>query len=146
MTKNEFMEYLKYLEKTIGIQAPTDKEVLAAWYEPFQNIHIEIAKKMAKLYLQKEQGYFKLSKLLEYKSAAMAGVTYPEEQKKSCPACFGTGYVQIETTTPNYPTPYISCRRCLCNMGNKLPNYIKQVTEEELRRMSLKWNKVWKER
>lgn len=144
MDKNEFMRYTEYLEKTLKIDIPTDKEVLAAWYEPFKNTHMIIAKKMAHLYLQKETGNFKLAKLLDYKSAAMEGRTYNDTQiNKGCPLCGSTGYVQILKEEPKYKEPVEFCSRCICSVGNSLPKYIRQATREELQGMSRQWNGVF---
>lgn len=144
MVKADFMEYLKYLEKTIDAKIPTDKETIQAWYEPFHFLHLDIAKKMARIYLQKESGYFKLSKLLEYKSLALAGVTFPEPKAGGCPTCDGIGFVQIQLplkTAGAYP--YITCRRCYCSTGRKMPEYIKMVTQEQISKMTKQYNWIW---
>lgn len=143
MTQGEFIDYLKFIEKTIDAKVPTDKESLDAWYKTFENTNVIIAKKMATMYLQKETGYFKLSKLLEYKSAAMAGATYRDTPVTSCPACKGTGYIIVRPKHREDEYPYEKCRRCCCSAGSKLPNYIVQVTPEELRVMHREWNEVW---
>lgn len=137
MDKKEFMEYTKYLNKTLNVEIPTDKEVLSAWYEPFRNIHLLIAKRMAQLYLQNETGYFKLAKLLEYKSVAMQGRTYNEDNtSKKCHFCGGTGFIQIEREIDMYKQPIEFCARCICVIGNSLPGYIRQVTPNELKSMT----------
>lgn len=132
MSKEEFMEYTKYLNKTLNIEIPKDKEVLAAWYEPFKNTHLIIAKNMAQLYLQRESGIFKLAKLLEYKSAAMKGKNHYEQPGHKCDICDGTGFVEFEVQPENYPMPIFMCRRCICPVGNSLPKYVRQTSEAEL--------------
>lgn len=131
MTKNEFMDYLKYLQKALKIDVPTDKDVVAAWYESFKNIHIIVAKKMANLYLQKESGFFKLPKLLEYKSLAMAGATYEEPPKELCKICGNTGFVWIR---PRHEGKYGNdvFKRCVCLDGGKIPGFVNQITQEDL--------------
>ena len=144
MTKNEFMEYTQYLGKILKISIPTDKDELAAWFEPFKNTHLEIGKKMAQLYLEKEQqGMFKLSKLLGYKSLAMAGKTYNEPVKSSCSVCGGIGLVEIKPKAQEGKYPYIKNKRCLCAAGGMLPGYINQVTREELVDMEQLLNGTW---
>ena len=128
MTKNEFMTYVSYLNKLFKFEMP-DKEVLPAWYKPFENTHLHIAKKMADMYFQDEQGRFKLSKLIEYKSRAMSGVTF-KEPINECTFCRNTGYIQVEIPYRNTYTT--TCKRCLCSSGESLPKYIRQITREEL--------------
>lgn len=129
MTKNEFMSYMDYLNKLFKFEMP-DKDILPAWYKPFENTHLHIAKKMADMYFQEEQGKFKLSKLIEYKNRAMSGVTY-KESKKECLFCRNTGYVQVEI--PYRDTYTTTCRRCICEIGNSIPGYIRQITRDELK-------------
>ena len=129
MTKNEFITYLDYLNKLFKVEKP-DKTVMEAWYKPFEKVNLHIAKKMADMYFQQETGKFKLSKLIEYKSKAMAGCTY-KVQEGICPLCKNTGYIQIEVP---YKTSYTTkCKRCICAIGNSLPKNIRQATEEELK-------------
>jgi hypothetical protein len=144
MTKGEFMEYVTYLGKTFEIAPPTDKEVLQTWYKPFENIHLTIAKKMASLYLYHEPGKFKFAKLLEYKSEAMAGVTYSEE-KNECKICNGTGFVQVEIDDGIYTHPYTVFRRCLCKNGQKLNSKIRQIVQYELEEMVLCYDGVYRD-
>ena len=129
MTKNEFMTYIDYLNKLFKFEMP-DKDILPAWYKPFENTNMYIAKKMADMYFQEEQGKFKLSKLIEYKSKAMNGRIF-FEKKDRCPLCDNTGYIQVEV--PYRHTYTIKCKRCICEIGESLPNYIRQVTQEELK-------------
>lgn len=144
MTKNEFMGYLDFLEKLLEIKAPTDKEILQSWYLSFEKTHIDIAKKMARLYLEKETGFFKLAKLLGYKKVAMAGKEYKTTNSK-CKYCGGTGWVQTVTTLKTYPSPFVSCKRCICSAGNSLSNRINQATQEELNNMDLISKKIFSE-
>lgn len=130
MTKNEFMTYMDYLNKLFKFDMP-DKEVLPAWYKPFERTNLYIAQKMADMYFQEEQGRFKLSKLIEYKSKAMAGRIYKTEKEERCPICDNTGYVQVEV--PYRHTYTIQCKRCICEIGESIPKYVRQVTEEELK-------------
>lgn len=121
---------MEYLKKLFDIKIP-EKETLPAWYKPFENTHIIIAKKMADMYLQDEQGKFKLAKLLEYKSRAMAGKTYFENKEKECEYCGNTGYIQVEIPCRNAYT--IVCKRCVCPVGTRIPEYVRRVTSEELK-------------
>ncbi len=124
MSKNEFMDYLGYLSKLFGFDAPTDKEILATWYSNFKNTHINIAKDMAQKYFKEETGRFKLAKLLDYKSASMAGKTdYIKVDK--CPICFNTGFVQVEKKIKG--RVYVMCMRCTCSNGQRLQEGIKEV-------------------
>ena len=101
MTKDEFMTYVNYLNKLFKFEMP-DKDILPAWYKPFEKTHIQIAKKMADMYFQEEEGRFKLSKLIQYKSRAMNGVTYNEPKNESkCKLCKGTGFIQVEVPYRN---------------------------------------------
>lgn len=130
INNNEFMDYLEYLKKLFNIKTP-EKEVLPAWYKPFENTHLIIAKKMADMYLQEEQGKFKLAKLLEYKTRAMAGKTYFGDKGKECEYCGNTGYIQVEM--PYRDTYTITCKRCVCPVGASIPGYVKRVTADELK-------------
>ena len=133
MTKDEFMTYVNYLNKLFKFEMP-DKDILPAWYKPFEKTHIQIAKKMADMYFQEEEGRFKLSKLIQYKSRAMNGVTYNEPQNyKVCHLCKNTGFIQVEVPYRNTYT--IKCKRCICEIGENLSHNIKQVTQEELERI-----------
>ena len=133
MTKDEFMTYVNYLNKLFKFEIP-DKEVLPAWYKPFEKTHLQIAKKMADMYFQEEEGKFKLSKLIQYKSRAMNGVTYNEPKNESkCKLCKGTGFIQVEVPYRNTYT--IKCKRCICEIGENLSHNIRQVTQEELERI-----------
>ncbi len=67
MTKNEFVEYIGFLDKLFNLNNAKDKEIMSAWYKSFENTYLTIAKEMAQMYLQEEQGRFRLAKLLEYK-------------------------------------------------------------------------------
>lgn len=127
MNKKEFMEYLAFLSKLFSFEAPTDIEVLATWYKPLEQTNILIAKEMAQMYFKEEQGRFKLSKLLEYKSRAMAGKTYNEPKPKgSCEICEGTGIVQLEER--HLGKIYLMALRCCCKLGyDSLPRYTRQV-------------------
>ena len=126
MNKNEFMEYLKYLRQlfpTSTIIPTNDKEVIATWYEGFKNTHLHIAKLMAQMYLQEEQKNFNYARLLSFKSKAMAGRTYKDNNiaKVKCDICDSLGVVQIDTIKSNkvYQTFY----RCICNNGNQYSRY-----------------------
>lgn len=138
MTKNEFVEYIGFLDKLFNLNNAKDKEIMSAWYKSFENTYLTIAKEMARMYLQEEQGRFRLAKLLEYKSKAMAQKIYCEgdKGKESCPLCNDTGFIQIEV-------PYLSsyttkCARCLCSTGRSLPEYIRLVTTKELEEGNLR--------
>jgi hypothetical protein len=131
MTKNEFFDYVKYLDKLFNTNNSDDKEVLATWYKSFENTHLVTAKEMAQMYLEDEQGRFKLAKLLQYKSKALAGKTYfgADEKKDVCKFCGNTGYIQIEI--PYRKTYTTTCKRCFCKIGQGLNQNIKQATLEE---------------
>lgn len=142
MTKNEFMEYLAFLSKLFSFEAPTDKEILATWYKPLENTNLAIAKDMAQMYFKEEQGRFKLSKLLEYKTAAMAGKVYREPKSKGCKLCKDTGYVGIER---QFGTRiYEMQARCTCIEGDRLPKYIKQVDVMEMETRYRDWRGVFR--
>jgi hypothetical protein len=143
MTKKEFMEYLGFLGKTLSIDVPKDKEVIAIWYKSFENTHLAIAKNMAELYLQNESGYFKLAKLLEYKSRAMASKMFLEEAGTRCDLCDDTGFLVFREKRPDYPIEIDICRRCVCHKGDKLPNNIRQMTGPELEEYGQTTNKVF---
>ena len=127
MSKNEFMNYLEYLSKLFEFNAPTDKEILATWYNNFKNTNMLIAKDMAQRYFKEETGRFKLSKLLNYKSAAMAGKT-EYAAKEKCPICFNTGFVQVEKKIKG--RVYIMCMRCTCDNGQRLQSNIHEISKE----------------
>ena len=126
------MDYMEYLKKLFDIKVP-EKDALPAWYKPFENTHMIIAKKMADMYLQDEQGKFKLAKLLEYKTRAMAGKTYAEDQEKKCKLCGNTGYIQVEVPYRNSYT--IICKRCVCPIGSNIPEYVRRITADELKKL-----------
>lgn len=133
MTKNEFVTYLDYLNKLFRIEKP-DTTVMEAWYKPFEKTNLRIAKKMADMYFQEEEGKFKLSKLIQYKSKAMNGVTYHEPKTGGvCPYCKDMGYIQVEV--PYLHSYTTMCKRCVCDVGNSLNHNIRQVTQEELKRI-----------
>lgn len=132
MTKNEFMNYLEYMKNTLGdgIRVPsgTDRESLAAWYDPFKNMPLEIGKAIVREYLKHESGYFSLAKLLSYKESVCKKKMYNDKPiDHSCPLCGGTGFVQFADELN-----YSLCRRCTCGAGSQLPNYIKQVTQDDI--------------
>ena len=111
MTKNEFVEYATYLGKLFNFEAPTDKDILAAWYKNFERVHIDIAREMAQLYLKQETGKFKIAKLLEYKESAMRGKVY-KENFENCKLCKNTGFVILEKEDKG--RIYEFCNRCIC--------------------------------
>lgn len=133
INKSEFLEYLEYLKSLFEIKIPEDTEAINAWYKPFENTNLIIAKSMADMYLQNEQGRFKLAKLLEYKSRAMAGKTYFEDKERECEYCGNTGYIQVEI--PYRDTYTITCKRCICPIGSSIPEYVRRVTADELRNL-----------
>ena len=143
MNKHEFMEYVQFLGKAFEFTPPTDKNLLATWYKPFENINLIIAKKMAELYLYNEPGKFQLAKLLKYKEQAMRGLTYHEESK-DCPICGGCGWARIEVYDINYPRPIEVCRRCTCSAGERLNNKYKQLSREDIEDNFLDWDKVFR--
>lgn len=148
MNKHEFMVYLKYLESTLNVKVPTEKNAIQAWYEPFEHIHFEIATKMAKMYLRKETGNFKISKLLEYKSAAIAGATYPELEdvtRQKCDVCCDTGFVWIRPKDKKNGIEYDIFRKCTCSKGAVLPKYVRLITNEDLSNMRQEPNGRWHE-
>lgn len=133
MLKNEFMEYLNYLNKTIDVKPPSDKETLQAWYEPYKNIPLNLAKEMAKEYLKHETGFFKYAKLLSYKDKVFREKAYRKEQEinqsPSCPLCGDTGFVQIDDEG------YIMCRKCVCKASSGIPSFVRQITESDIDRL-----------
>lgn len=141
MTKNEFMDYVKYLSELFDFKAPTNKEVLATWYSGFKNTHINIAKDMAQRYFKEETGRFKIAKLLEYKSAAMAGKTDYRVVDK-CPICFNTGLVQVEKKIEG--RLYEMCMRCTCANGQLLSENIRMVDKLLLDERQLDDNGVFR--
>jgi len=143
MNKHEFMEYVQFLGKAFDFTPPTDKNLLAAWYKPFENIHPTIAKKMAELYLYNEPGKFQLAKLLKYKDQAMRGLTYHEESK-DCPICGGCGWARIEVYDINYSHPIEVCRRCICAAGESLNSKYRQLSKEDMEENFLDWDKVFR--
>lgn len=148
MNKMEFMVYLKFLSATMNVKAPEGKDAIQAWYEPFENIHFDIAKKMAKMYLKKETGYFKLAKLLEYKNPALKSCTYPEYEEvssKKCDICRDTGFVWIKPKAKKDEIAYDIFRKCYCSKGAKLQKYVRMITNEDLRNMKQESNGRWEE-
>lgn len=143
MKKNEFMSYLDYLGKTFEFAPPTEKDILATWYKPFENINLIIAKKMAELYLYNEPGKFQLAKLLKYKNQAMRGLTYKEE-KPDCTICGGCGWARIEVYDINYSHPIEVCRRCICAAGESLNSKYRQLSKEDMEENFLDWDKVFR--
>lgn len=142
MLKNEFMEYLKYLNKTIDVKPPSDKETLLAWYEPYKNIPLNLAKEMAKEYLKHETGFFKYAKLLSYKDKVFREKAYRKEQEINqnpiCPLCGDTGYVQIDDEG------YIMCRKCMCKASDGIPNFVKQINEIDIDKLTKIGNLIYK--
>lgn len=132
MDKKEFMEYLNYINKTIDVKPPADKETLQAWYEPYKNIPLNLAKEMAKEYLKHETGFFKYAKLLSYKDRVYREKAYKEEQENKisqnpmCPLCGDTGFVQIDDEG------YIMCRKCVCRASSGIPSFVRQITEMDI--------------
>ena len=141
MTKNEFIEYSVYLGKLFGFDAPTDADVLVAWYKPFEKVHIDIAREMAQLYLKHETGRFKLAKLLEYKEQAMRGKTYKENQG-NCKLCRNTGFVILERRDNG--RIYEFCNRCICKIGQCLNKNIKTVEEADLLERYKDYNDIYR--
>jgi hypothetical protein len=137
MTKNEFLDYVRHLDKLFNTNNADDKDILATWYKSFENTHLNTAKEMAQMYLQEEQGRFKLAKLLQYKSKALAGKTYFEGAKdQKCILCNDTGFIQVEIP---YRTNYTTiCRRCICKAGQALNKSIRQVTSDEIQKGDFK--------
>lgn len=142
MTKNEFIEYAGYLGKLFGFDAPTDKDVLGAWYKPFEKVHIDIAREMAQLYLKQETGRFKLAKLLEYKEQAMRGKTYSEKIEGYCKICRNVGYVMLEKRDNG--KIYVMANRCICKLGQDLNKSIKTVEEKELMERYKDYNDIYR--
>ncbi|EJO5348380.1 hypothetical protein NRP93_002504 [Clostridium botulinum] len=133
MTKNEFMEYLNYINKIIDVKAPADKETLQAWYEPYKNISLSLAKEMAKEYLKHETGFFKYAKLLNYKDKVFREKTYRKEQginqRSSCLLCGDTGFVQIDIEG------YIMCRKCVCKASSGIPSFVRYISKNDIDRL-----------
>lgn len=129
MTKNEFIEYAAYLGKLFNFEAPTDKDILAAWYKNFERVHIDIAREMAQLYLKQETGKFKIAKLLEYKESAMRGKVY-KENFENCKLCKNTGFVILEKEDKG--RIYEFSNRCICVIGQSLNKNIKTLEEADL--------------
>ena len=83
MSKNEFMEYIRFLKELFPrANIPTSKEGLNVWYKAFENTHINVAKEMTQMYLQEEQNGFNYARLLAYKSRAMANKNSTENGSK----------------------------------------------------------------
>ena len=141
MTKNEFIQYLVFLSKLFNTEMPTDKEIQATWYKSFEFTHENIAKEMAQRYFKEETGRFKFAKLLEYKSAAMAGKTF-KEPSGDCRMCKNTGYVVIEQKHGS--RVYEMCNRCTCRHGEALPKYIKQISQFDLADRYVDWRGVFR--
>ena len=142
MTKNEFIEYSVYLGKLFGFDAPTDKDVLAAWYNSFEKVHIDIAREMAQLYLKHETGRFKLAKLLEYKEQAMRGKSYSEKIEGYCKLCGNSGFVMLEKRDNS--KIYVMANRCICKVGQALNKGIKTVEEKELMERWRDYNDIFR--
>lgn len=127
MTKNEFMEYLKFLKQIFPRASyPYSDKAIETWYKPFANTHIKIAETMAQMYFKDEQNAFNYARLLQYKTKAMAGKVYYDntaKSDKSCPYCDGNGFVQIEERIKNrfYQHTY----QCVCSNGMKYPSFPK---------------------
>ena len=141
MTKNEFIEYAGYLGKLFGFEAPTDKDVLGAWYKPFERVHIDIAREMAQLYLKQETGRFKLAKLLEYKDIALRGKVY-KETTGNCKLCKNIGFVILEKRDNG--RIYEFCNRCICKVGQSLNKNIKTVEETDLLERYRDYNNIYR--
>ena len=141
MTKNEFMEYLSYIKKTLDVTPPLDKETLQVWYEPYKNIPINLAKEMAKEYLKHETGFFKYAELLSYKDKVFREKAYRKEQEinqsPSCPLCGDTGFVQIDIEG------YIMCRKCVCKASTGIPSFVRQITENDIDRLKIINNLIY---
>lgn len=70
MSKINFIDYLVYLKKLFpkaSIPKFTDKEIINVWYEGFQDISFEDAKKIANNYFKEEKLNFNYARLLEKK-------------------------------------------------------------------------------
>lgn len=141
MTKNEFIEYVSYLGKLFSFEAPGDKDILAAWYKPFERVHIDIAREMAQLYLKQETGRFKLAKLLEYKDVALRGKVYVESTE-NCKLCKNTGFVILEKRDNG--RIYEFCNRCICKIGQSLNSQIKTVEEADLMERYKDYNDIYR--
>lgn len=141
MTKQEFVEYAGYLGKLFGFEAPTDKDVLAAWYKSFERVHINIAKEMAQLYLKQETGRFKLAKLLEYKDVALRGKVH-QESTENCKLCKNSGFVMLEKRDNG--RIYEFCNRCICKIGQSLNSNIKTVEEADLLERYRDYNDIYR--
>lgn len=141
MTKNEFIEYVSYLGKLFSFEPTADKEVLAAWYKPFERVHIDIAREMAQLYLKQETGRFKLAKLLEFKDVALRGKVY-KESTENCKLCKNTGFVMLEKRDNG--RIYEFCNRCICKIGQSLNSNIKTVTEADLTERYKDYNDIYR--
>jgi|GEM_PF-2877332 len=141
MTKNEFIEYVSYLGKLFSFEAPGDKDILAAWYKPFERVHIDIAREMAQLYLKQETGRFKLAKLLEYKDVALRGKVYVESTE-NCKLCKNTGFVILEKRDNG--RIYEFCNRCICKTGQSLNKNIRTVEEADLMERYKDYNDIYR--
>ncbi len=141
MTKNEFMEYVDYLGRLFGFTPTKDRDILLAWYKPFEKVHIDIAREMAQLYVKEETGRFKLAKLLEYKEVALRGKVY-KENIKNCKLCKNVGFVILEKRENG--RIYEFCNRCICNIGQSLNSNIKTVTEVDLMERYRDYNDVYR--
>ena len=130
MTKNEFMEYLYFLKEVFPrAKIPEKKEIIGVWYNGFENTRLEIAKTMAMMYLQEEQGGFNYSKLLQYKSKAMADKSQIEENRPiyDCKLCNGSGVVMVENIKKEHIYNY--AYRCRCKNAQYYMNY-PEITQE----------------
>ena len=133
MTKNDFLEYLNFLKRVFPrAPIPKDKDIIGVWYKGFENTRIEIAKEMAMMYLQEEQGGFNYSKLLQYKSKAMAGKGQVEENRPiyDCKLCSGSGFVIVENFKKEHIYQY--AYRCRCRNAQYYMNY-PEITEEVIK-------------
>lgn len=141
MTKKEFIKYVDYLGKLFNFEPTTDKEVLVAWYKPFEKVHINIAREMAQLYFKQETGRFKLAKLLEYKDTALRGKVY-KESTENCKLCKNTGFVILEKRDNG--RIYEFCNRCICKIGQSLNKNIKTVEEADLMERYKDYNDIYR--
>lgn len=130
MDKYQFMEYLKFIKELFPrANIPTGKEAIGAWYKGFANTNIEIAKDMARMYLQEEQHSFNYAKLLQYKSKAMAGKSIFDvnRTKYECKLCNGEGVVIVENLIEKHIYKY--AYRCTCKNSQYQMSY-PELTQE----------------
>lgn len=135
MSKNEFMEYIRFLKELFPrANIPTSKEGLNVWYKAFENTHINVAKEMTQMYLQEEQNGFNYARLLAYKSRAMANKnsTFESDDKREqCMMCNSTGAVQVEVNKNGHI--YLRFYKCKCENGSKFPDTFKLITDDLLK-------------